>query len=293
MLQIDAEHSGVFSSSCDALGRYFHDHVSAATANIVSARPEMLNRLAGHRFVGRTMRSLRFELAPSAQRSDRVGAAFSHITFESRAPTGFDHLRLLLRGIQKRQGFAPRLMASLAGSVPYLARLAFWRYARGQLYWPRPAEYRLHTVVEQLPKRDNRIVLSDARDVFGQRMAAIDWRMDDAVLRTLEACRWRFERYWNSLQLDRVGRLEWSDEIGSLDALASRAGDIFHPGGTTRMGSSRSTALVDGQLRSFALSNLWISSTSTFPAGGGANPTLVLILFTMRLAERLQRELRA
>lgn len=293
MLQFDEDNGGIFSSSCTALGRYFHDHVSAPTARIVADRPRALNRLAGHRFIGETMRSLRFELSPSARREDRVAGAFAHIAFESRETTGFDHLRALFRGVQQRQGISAGLLAALLKSTPYLATVGYWRYAHKQLYWPKADAYRLHTVVEQLPRSRNRITLSDAADVFGKRLAAIDWRLDESILETLRAFRRRFESYWSRHGLDRIARLEWSGAIDSLDAFASHAGDICHPGGTTRMGSKPSEAVVDADLRSFALPNLWISSTSTFPAGGSANPTLMLILFTLRLGKRLVGELRA
>jgi choline dehydrogenase-like flavoprotein len=35
------------------------------------------------------------------------------------------------------------------------------------------------------------------------------------------------------------------------------------------------------------LQNLSVLSTSVFPAGGGANPTLTLMLFALRLGDRL------
>ena len=63
--------------------------------------------------------------------------------------------------------------------------------------------------------------------------------------------------------------------------------DVFHPGGTTCMGPSAPTAVVDGNLKTFAVSNLWVASTSTFPSGASANPTMMLMLFTLRLADHL------
>ena len=55
------------------------------------------------------------------------------------------------------------------------------------------------------------------------------------------------------------------------------------------MGSDGRSAVVDQNLRTFAISNLWISSTSVFPSGASANPTLMLMLFSMRLADHLKR----
>jgi len=44
------------------------------------------------------------------------------------------------------------------------------------------------------------------------------------------------------------------------------------------------TAVVDGNLRTFSIPNLWVCSTSVFPSGASANPTLMLMLFSARLA---------
>jgi choline dehydrogenase-like flavoprotein len=53
------------------------------------------------------------------------------------------------------------------------------------------------------------------------------------------------------------------------------------------MGTDGRYAVVDDNLRTFAVPNLWVLSTSVFPSGGSANPTLMLMLFAMRLADKL------
>jgi choline dehydrogenase-like flavoprotein len=45
--------------------------------------------------------------------------------------------------------------------------------------------------------------------------------------------------------------------------------------------------VVDRDLRVFAVPNLWICSTSTFPSGASANPTLTLMALALRLGDRL------
>ena len=98
----------------------------------------------------------------------------------------------------------------------------------------------------------------------------------------------RFESFWKRRGLDEIGDLEWllrPDTISASDI--AHGGDIYHPGGSTRMGRDGRSAVVDQNLRTFAISNLWVSSTSVFPSGASANPTLMLMLLTMRLADHL------
>ena len=57
--------------------------------------------------------------------------------------------------------------------------------------------------------------------------------------------------------------------------------------GATRMAASSTEGCVDTNLRYHELENLFVLSTSTFPGGSSANPTLTLAALTCRLADRL------
>src|SRR5262249_41984469 len=143
----------------------------------IPTRSVDLNRLAGFRFVGSTMRSLRFELTPTAQRSHGVGSAFGHISFQGTGASGFDHLRRLLRHLQRTRRIDLDAAVKLALDLPYLAKVAYWRFAHKQLRWPEPAVYELHIVAEQAPKPESRIQLAAQTDQLGMPRAAIDWRI--------------------------------------------------------------------------------------------------------------------
>jgi choline dehydrogenase-like flavoprotein len=60
----------------------------------------------------------------------------------------------------------------------------------------------------------------------------------------------------------------------------------YHWLGATRMGTTEH-GCVDAQLRYHELENLYIASTSTFPGGSSANPTLTLAALTLRLGDHL------
>lgn len=273
-----------------SLGRYFFDHISAKIGELRSAAPTVLNRVAGFRFVGKTMRSVRFELSPEAQRKNSVGSAFGHISFRAERPGGFDALRSTLRTIQRRGYPSPGQIALMLQDAPYLSRALLWRVAHQQLYWPTPAAYELHVAAEQLPQAANKISLADARDRFGMPLAAIDWRMRPQDFAAFSVFKNEFERYWMRKQLTNAAAIDWIID-GNVGSSAIAAGDVFHPGGTTRMSDSARNGVVDRDLRCFAIPNLWVSSTSVFPSGASANPTLTLMLLTLRLAEHLTSRL--
>lgn len=275
-------------SDCEALGCGFHDHVSLTAGTIEVQRPMDLNRLAGFRFHGTAMRSARFELAPRTQREEGVSSSFGHISFETSTPTGFDALREALRALQSTGRLDLRKTLGVARDLPYLVRLAWWRFVRHQLLWPKPAHYRFHIVVEQLPKPQNRIRLADEPDDLGLPRASLAWQVGPDEFRAARAFARRFDVYWQRHKLTRLGRLVLDfDLLRGEKVSPENIGDIYHPGGTTRMGGDGRTAVLDRNLAAFAIPNLSVASTSAFPSGASANPTLMLMAFAMRLADRL------
>lgn len=286
LLLLDRQYDQRIFANCEALGRGFYDHISAAVATIRAHDATRLNQLAALRFVGSTMRSLRFELSSAAQSEEQIGSANAHISFRSERETGFDALRHLMRSRQRRQRFQRAHIVGLLSDLPYMTRLALWRAVHNQLLWPSPAIYELHVVAEQLPRPENRIALSDQQDAFGLPVATIDWRVAASDRRTFSVVQKRFAKYWERRGLNGIGELIWGKGASDAAEGASQF-DVYHPGGSTRMGTDRRTAVVDANLRVFGVRNLWAASTAAFPSGGGANPTLTLMLMTMRLADFL------
>lgn len=292
LLLLDAQHQGRIFSGCEALGRTFFDHLALPVARIEPKSVYGLNRLGGFRFADGGMRGMRFELSPEAQRAERSGSAFGHVFFTTQSETGFNAASRLRRALQNGSRIPPSLVWAVVRDLPYFAGLAFWRLVYKQLYWPRPANYELFVVAEQAPRPENRITLGAESDEFGLPRAAIDWRPGEGDFATIRAFCRRFESYWRRQGLSRLGELQWID-LDGLESAAEQARcvDVFHPGGSTRMGHDPREAVVDADLRTFAVRNLWVASTSVFPSAGSSNPTLMLMLFTLRLADRLAAEL--
>lgn len=291
LLSLDATHDGCIFRGCEALGRFFHDHVSVPLADFVPNDRYRFNRAFGHRFIGTTMRNTRLELTPEAQTSDGVASAYAHVAAETEPGSGFSLIRDFLLSRQRSGSVGDlRLLAQILRQAPYLAKVGFWRAWHHQLYWPVRAKLRLHVVVEQVPNAANRIKLSNHRDLLGVHLPAIDWRLRETESVTLMSYMRRFDAFWRRRRMDQLGAIQWVTEPEAIDAdflSKLEAGDVFHPAGSTRMGTSGKDAVVDKHLRAFALTNLWIASTSVFPALGSANPTLTLMLLSLRLGDHL------
>jgi choline dehydrogenase-like flavoprotein len=63
---------------------------------------------------------------------------------------------------------------------------------------------------------------------------------------------------------------------------------IHHHMGTTRMHEDPKQGVVDSTCRVHGVSNLYIASSSVFPTGGYANPTLTIIALALRVADQVK-----
>ena len=141
----------------------------------------------------------------------------------------------------------------------------------------RATRHRVLLDLEQAPHPDNRVVLSERRDVLGQPTAVLQWRW-----RSEDEARRRKLRLVLARELARVGagRLEVTGEPPLQPA-------AHHHAGTTRMHPEASEGVVDAELRVHRMENLFVTGASVFPTAGVANPTLSAIALTLRLADHL------
>ena len=56
------------------------------------------------------------------------------------------------------------------------------------------------------------------------------------------------------------------------------------------MGDDPEESIVNADTRAHVVRNLWIASSSVFPTGGAANPTLTIAALVLRTAEQLDAE---
>ncbi len=271
----------------DVLGRYFNDHLSAPIADLKPKNRIALNRVVGFRFEHGTMRNLRFEMRGPARRQSSLPASFTHVAYESTGRSGFDALREVLRALQTRRPPQASDMVRTVSDLPWLLRALWWRYFHGRLLYPSNGKFTAHLVIEQRPTRENRITLSSNElDPFGLPLAKLHWKVGDDDQAAFSRIARRFFAMWRESRLKDLAELEPWDESRS-HAVLQECGGIYHPSGTIRIGTDRSNGVVNADLQTFRLPNLFVVSTATFPVVGGANPTLMMMLYGNDLAERL------
>jgi choline dehydrogenase-like flavoprotein len=146
----------------------------------------------------------------------------------------------------------------------------------------------MEVISEQRPDRDSRVTLSDRRDRLGIPLPKVDWRINDEERQTIVRV-----SHMTSDALARAGlpvpTLEpWVAEQRLRD---SEIIDFAHTMGTTRMSNDPQSGVVDADCRVHGVRGLYVAGASTFPTGGHANPTLMILALAIRVADGIKSEL--
>jgi choline dehydrogenase-like flavoprotein len=286
-LLIDRQNDGVVSAVTPALGLNFADHISAEVAEITTSDHGALNRILGFRFGNSgTMRNIRFELAPDTPARRQILPHFCHVGFDVDKPGGFSVLREVFQKLQRRELPHPRVIIDLIANAPWLARAVWWRLVNKRLLFPAHSRLIVHTVIEQARSPENRIGLSaEHDDRFGLPLAEITWSVSAEDKANILKSSHLFKTTWESSGFSRLGTWKSFDENAILARLDSNEG-IFHPTGSTSMGATPAEGVVDRDLNLFGVANIQLLATSVLPTGGGANPTMTLLLLAMRCVDQ-------
>jgi choline dehydrogenase-like flavoprotein len=135
--------------------------------------------------------------------------------------------------------------------------------------------------LEMLPDRDNRVALdSSTTDEFGNPVPDVSFSVGSYARETAE----------EALSVERrILETAGGEVVRQTDPTSPNF--LSHHMGTTRMGSDPAESVVDPQLRTHDLANLWLVSSSVFPTGGSANPTLTIAALALRASDHISETL--
>ena len=142
----------------------------------------------------------------------------------------------------------------------------FREYMRDYVHWGT-----LGVLCEFLPLAHNRVTLDEQRDRHGIPVAHFSYSQCD-----------------NDRALMRAGTQKMAeilDAAGAEDAVTINR--YAHLVGGCRMGADEHEGVVDRDLRSFAVPNLYVTDGSVLPTQGAANPALTIMALAARCADHL------
>lgn len=150
---------------------------------------------------------------------------------------------------------------------------------------------------EQIPTADSRILLTDETDRLGLPPPHLDWQISEDDHEALRQAAYTLGRYL--IEAD-IGRLQVNPAIlGNDDPLAGwtrlggAPGAAGHQMGGARMSSQAQDGIVDQDCRVWGLHNLSVAGSAVFRNSGHATPTLTIAQLALRLADTIDRRLKA
>lgn len=277
----------------DLVGRYFMDHPRAVFGRVRLFPETRLSLLGGHPLRA-GMVQLGIGLTPQVREHEGwlnhyatlepEVSGYTEATYQSfvrtmkvllrRGSTG--HRWQLARG---RLGHIQGMIYLLTPKeiVPHLAYR--WYTAVREAVAPRAGGRRVVVYFCEQPARaESRVTLSPERDRLNVNKLILDWRIPPEVTRDVLRLQEVLRR---CLKAAGIGELDHPEGAPAFT-------DASHHMGTTRMGASPRTGVVDADCRVHGVRNLFMAGSSVFPSAGHANPTLTVVALALRLADRLR-----
>ena len=139
-------------------------------------------------------------------------------------------------------------------------------YMRDYVHWAS-----LGALCEFIPQAGNRVTLAAEKDAYGLPIAHFSYSQCENDRRLMKAA--------TSVMVD-VLEAAGAEETVTINRYA-------HLMGGARMGADERSGVVDRNLRTFAVPNLYICDGSVTPTQGSANPALTIMALAARLADHL------
>jgi len=268
-----------FSIASEAQRRHELPNTIAFLANPDLANHRHRNGILSLAYL--TLRSPLGELVtPAAQRFSLAGGGVPGRTADSAARASVRaHLMNVARDCPSvarfAVGFGIRRFLAGGRKVP-----GFFSAYSGENCYP------LQYSGEQIPNRQSRVSLASDRDSVGMPRLNIDLRFSQADVDGILRCHEVWDDY---LRRNGCGLLEYVSPDPS-SVVWSKMGGGTHQLGTTRMASKAEDGVVDEHLAVHGMTNLFVASSSVLLTSSQANPTFMVIVLALRLADRLTKK---
>jgi choline dehydrogenase-like flavoprotein len=177
-----------------------------------------------------------------------------------------------------RRGFSVQTVSPLPITfAEHVTAQGYWgrrlrEYMRDYVHWAT-----FGSLCEFLPLPDNRVTLAEEKDRYGLPVAHFSYSQCDNDRQLLRAAQ---------DVMETILRAAGADEVITIQRYA-------HLVGGARMATRPQDGVVDADLRSFAVPNLYITDGSVLPTQGSANPALTIMALAARAADHLRAGQRA
>lgn len=140
---------------------------------------------------------------------------------------------------------------------------------------------RIRNFMDMEPRRENKMILSQQFDAYGQLIPEIHIALSERDRTSLIELH---KTLGQEVEKLGIGKLE--SDLGRYKTWPCVFDASHHLGGTI-MGNDPKTSVVDKNLKVHGTANLYVVGGSVFPSAGCANPTYTICALSIRLAEEI------
>ena len=277
----------------DLVGRFLMDHTLCALGRFDPQESNPVRSRFGHYWLdnedGRHVYLHGVSLSQKVQEEEKLLRCHAFIEEADYPDTDPWTLMRDLKSILKSRQFGAKLFLTI---VKILARLGeITRGLNRRLLKHRPQlsgakTVEIHCMLEQRPDPNSRLRLSpDKVDALGMPLSEIDWKISDLERQTVLKMGDVIAQEFSRLNLPLPQIAPWLKEDKNW---RERFTEKSHPTGTTRLSSDPREGVVDTNLQLHGVSGIYIAGSSVFPTAGAANPTLMIVALSLRLANWLK-----
>jgi choline dehydrogenase-like flavoprotein len=149
--------------------------------------------------------------------------------------------------------------------------------------------FQLKTRIEQSPNPDSRITLLADPDQLGLPRAKLNWALTPLEKHSIRTF---YELLARQVGLNAAARIKVMDYLQDPNdpSWPDFTSGGWHHMGTTRMGDTPQTSVVDADCKVHGVSNLYIAGASCFVTAAAPNPTLTIVALSLRLSDHLKKQ---
>jgi len=288
LLIINKKNKNIITNKKNILGHFFSDHISLPIADIKNPNLDKISKYFSYDFRN-GIRRMRIEMTEKSVLRKKLPPFFIHIPNFTKRDETYMSLRKILQSIQKKEFPKIKNFIKIIKNFSWIINFLIHRIFKKKLLFPKNINIKLHLVIEQVPDISNKISLSNKIDIFNMNLPEITWSVSKLDKKNIQKVINEFKKFCATSRNIEIGEINFRS-IKKINKDLKNFTGIHHPAGTTKISKTNRNGIVDKNLRLFNIKNSYVLSTSVFPKGCGSNPTMTLLMFALRLIDKISKK---
>ncbi len=268
------------------VGKYFQDHPGIQIGELIPLNEKELQKTFNTHFYKNKKNSIRFSLNQNYQKINNLLNVSGSVMFWPNENSFLGNLSKVKNSIQNKsvKDFVVNLFNTIFKINELFISIYYYLFKR-RIVKPN-SKYILNLSLEQEPDINSCITLSGEKDRFGLSKTKLHWDISYLTWKTTiefsKIIKNEFERLG-------LGKVILSSEINYENKNWKQIfGDQNHHIGSTRMGESEISSVVNSNCRLWQTKNLYVAGSSIFTTSGHSNPSLTIIALAIRLSDYIK-----